>query len=344
MTAIALAAAMTVSMTGCFGRSSGKYDDKDTDNASTEASGAGGDQNSFPEDFGDMSYPIEALMVEAYAKGLPYYNEDSDEEDADSFWYSMAVLTSQMNTYVKDMAVDKDDNYIYVSEDTASMYAAALYDAYGKGTMEFPELEDEDSYAVYDDEQETYGFRRGDIGDLESMMTGCTASGDDYMVTSELRNAESGKVLGIYEVTITPTAYDGEDNAFAYAVSDFKVTDMDESAYEELTEDKSESSEEATEATEEDETTEEATTEEDTEENEETTKISQEEALSLAKDYYGSEAEYKYKGMVTVGDYDYYDFSVSSEEIDATDVLVSETGQDVIGGKTNSDGTWSFDQ
>ena len=72
--------------------------------------------------------------------------------------------------------------------------------------------------------------------------------------------------------------------------------------------------------------------------------ISQDDALSQAKDYYGEDAEYSYKKQVTVGDKEYYDFSVSGDNVSSTDVLVSVDGQDVIGGTQNDDGSWSFDQ
>ena len=59
---------------------------------------------------------------------------------------------------------------------------------------------------------------------------------------------------------------------------------------------------------------------------------------------YGEDAEYSYKKQVTVGDKEYYDFSVSGDNVSSTDVLVSVDGQDVIGGTQNDDGSWSFDQ
>ena len=45
-----------------------------------------------------------------------------------------------MNDYVKDVTVDTDENYLYLEEETVNMYASALYDAYAKGNLEFPEL------------------------------------------------------------------------------------------------------------------------------------------------------------------------------------------------------------
>ena len=90
-----------------------------------------------PSDFGDMIYPLTSLMVEASAKGLPYYSEDSTEDEADSFWFSMAVLASLMNDYVKDFTVDTDENYLYLEEDTVNMYASTLYDAYAQGIWSF---------------------------------------------------------------------------------------------------------------------------------------------------------------------------------------------------------------
>ena len=42
-----------------------------------------------PEDFGNMVYPMEAILLEYYSKELPYYTEDSPDDEADSFWFSM---------------------------------------------------------------------------------------------------------------------------------------------------------------------------------------------------------------------------------------------------------------
>lgn len=355
MAAVFLSLTLAVSFTACgqLKDAVSKKGDGEQETTTQDSQTASEEENSeveLPDDFGDMIYPLEALMVQSYSKELPYFDENSGEEEADSFWFSMAVLTSQMNTYVKDVTTDTDDRFLYISEDTVNMYASALYDSFGKGNMEFPELSEGNTYACYDEEKEAYGFRKGDIGDLESMITDCREDSGDYILTTELRDSDSLRVLGIYEITITKTSYQEEENAFAYSVSDFRTLNMEEEPMEEATD------EESAEATTEKEWLEEAATEdgaeeettaeeEETEEEESSAnKISQEEAMERAKEYYGSDAEYTYKGMETVGDYIYYNFSVKGDDISATDVLVSENGNDVIGGTKNDDGSWSFDQ
>ena len=72
--------------------------------------------------------------------------------------------------------------------------------------------------------------------------------------------------------------------------------------------------------------------------------ISEDEALSLAQEYYGEDAEYTFKDIVTIGDYEYYNFSVEGDGVSSTDVLVSTDGENVLGGVQNDDGSWSFDQ
>lgn len=286
-----------------------------------------------PEDFGNMIYPMEALMVESYSKGLPYYGDNTEEDNAESFWFSMAVLTSQMDHYVKEVAVDSDDRFLYIDEETTYMYASALYDSFGKGEIEFPDQGEDNPYASYDDDKQAFGFRQGDIGDLEPFITACEEVGADFILTTELRDGESGKALGRYTITITDTSYEGEDNAFAYAVTNFQEEMLEEESPESTTETAEEQTTEGSE-------TDSEATAGDTEQ----VAISQEKALEMAKDYYGSDAEYSYKGTVTVGDYEYYNFSVKGDDISATDVLVSTSGEDVIGGVKNNDGTWSFDQ
>lgn len=356
-TAFALSGVMAFSMAGC-----GKEEEQKGKTAKEETTTEESTQKkvqedapdyvdgkvSLPDDFENMIYPLEALMVEAASKGYSYYSEESDGDEADSFWFSMAVLTSLMNDYVRDVTVDTDDDYLYVSEDTAVLYASVLYDAIAQGNLEFPELQDDDTYATYRDEDECYGFRAGDIGTMEGHITGCEEDGNDYILTAELRDADTHDVYGEYKITLTSNSYDGEeDNPFAYAVSEFEVLEGDtwEEAPEATTEEEEEDTEEDTEEmVESTESTEKvtATSEEDDETKANT--ISQSEALKLAKEYYGEDAEYAYKDMVTVGDYEYYNFSVEGEDVSSTDVLVSTNGQDVIGGIQNDDGSWSFDQ
>lgn len=344
--AIALAGTMVMTMAGCGKKDDTTNTDQSKEEATTtaekESSGQNGnldyvdEEVQLPENFDNMIYPLEALMVESYSKGLPYYSEEAEEGEEDSFWFSMAVLSSLMDDYVKDYSVSTDDQFLYLEEETVNMYASAMYDAYGKGDMEFPELSEDDTYATYDEENEAYGFLRGDVGTLQPYISVCEEDGDDYVLMTELRDSESDEVQGAYQVIITRTSYDGEENAFNYSVKDFQVL---EEAGDEFGED-TEDMEETTEMTDSDN----ESTEISSDDGEETSTISQDEAMDLAQEYYGSDAEYSYQGIVTVGDYKYYDFSVDSEDISSTDVLVSVNGNDVIGGVKNDDGSWSFDQ
>ena len=45
-----------------------------------------------------------------------------------------------------------------------------------------------------------------------------------------------------------------------------------------------------------------------------------------------------------IGEFEYYDFSVSGSSSTSTDVLVCVNGIDVVSGVQNEDGSWSFDQ
>ncbi len=328
-----LAALMIFSSAGCSKKADHSHE------STTESTTAARQSNPdyvkedvvLPENFGNMIYPMEALLIEAYAKGLPYYTSDSDEEDADSFWFSMAVLTSQMNHYVKDVAVKTDDGYIYIDEETLNMYAAGLYDEFGKGNMEFPELDEEDKYAVYDNDKGMYGFRQGTIGDLEPYITDCRSKDDSYVLTLHLKNTDSAEILSSCKITLVPTSYESEDNAFNYSVAGFKKlksSDLDELSEKDSTED----------VTDEDED------DDNDEDSDSSERISRSDAQDLAEDYFGEDATYSYKKIVKIGEYDYYDFAVEGEGISSTDVLVSLDGENVMGGEKNDDGTWTFDQ
>lgn len=292
-----------------------------------------------PKDFGNMIYPMESVLVQNYAKGLHYYSEEYADDEADSFWFTMAVLTSQMNHYVKDVAVKTDDHFIYIDDDTVNMYASGLYDEFGKGNMEFPDIGEDNPYAAYDDEKEIYGFREGTIGDLEPYISECKKKGDGYVFTMHLKNKESGKVVRSGQITIVPTSYESEDNAFAYSVQSFKklsAKDLKKASEKDKSK-KKDSDEDAKE-----ETTEEK--DDDDQDDSGSSKVSKDKALKLAKEYFGEDAQYKYKKTVTIGDEDYYDFSVKGDGISSSDVLVSVSGEIVMGGNRNNDGTWSFDQ
>lgn len=302
-----------------------------------------------PENFDNMIYPIEALMVQKFSRGYDYYTDSTSEEESDSFWFSMAVLTSLMETQSAYGDGTESDSFYYLKENTSNMYASALYNEYGKGNMEFPEIPDGDKYVTYDDNKEEYGFLKGDVGSLVPYITDCTNDGKDYIITAELRNTETDEVKGTYELSITKTSFDGDDNCFNYSVTSIKEKGSSSAASstEENTTATSETSEStdqnSTETTSEESPTESGATD-NTSSNGSSEGISQDDALQQAKDYYGSDAEYSYKSTITVGDKEYYDFSVKGDNVSSTDVLVSLDGQDVIGGTINDDGSWSFDQ
>ena len=357
--AVTLAGMMVVGVTACSTSKSAAKKDTAKPEQVTEAT-TESKQNTtadyvasdvvLPENFDNMIYPIEALMVQKLSKGYEYYTDNTSDEESDSFWFSMAVLTSLMETQSAYGDGTESDSFYYLKENTSNMYASVLYNEYGKGNMEFPEIPDGDKYVTYDDSKEEYGFLKGDVGSLVPYITDCTKDGSDYTITAELRNTETDEVKGTYELGITETSFDGDDNCFAYSVTSIKEKESasSDSSTEESTTATSETTESTdksdTEATSEESTTESSTTTDNTSSNSSSEGISQDDALQQAKDYYGSDAEYSYKDTVTVGDKEYYDFSVKGDNVSSTDVLVSLDGQDVIGGTINDDGSWSFDQ
>ena len=367
--AVALAGMMVVGVTACStSKSATKKNDVTKQEQGTEATteNKGNTTTDYvasdvvlPDNFDNMIYPIEALMVQKLSKGYAYYTNDTSEDESDSFWFSMAVLTSLMETQSAYGDGVEADSFYYLKENTSNMYASALYNAYGKGDMEFPEIPDGDKYVTYSDDKDMYGFLKGDVGSLVPYITDCTKDGSDYTITAELRNTETDEVRGTYELGITDTSFDGDDNCFAYSVtsisekkaggsSDFSEENTSDKSEEEKTTEESTSDEHNTDNTTESTTETGSDTDSDNSSNGSSTdsseEISQDDALSQAKDYYGEDAEYSYKKKVTVGDKEYYDFSVSGDNVSSTDVLVSVDGQDVIGGTMNDDGSWSFDQ
>lgn len=357
LAAVALAGMLTVSVTACStSKSAAKKGDNTAQEQGTEATTEGKENTTtdyvssdvvLPDNFDNMIYPIEALMVQKLSKGYSYYTNNTSEDEADSFWFSMAVLTSLMETQSAYGDGMEADSFYYLKEDTSNMYASALYNEYGTGNMEFPEIPDGDKYATYDDDKEMYGFLKGDVGSLvpyitDCMKEDCINDGSDYTITAQLRDTDTDKIKGTYEVSITKTSYDGDDNNFAYSVTGIKEKE-DNTANFNKSGEESTSEESSTK-----ETTSESGTDTDSDNSNNTTEsteaISQDDALSQAKDYYGDDAEYSYKEKVTVGDKEYYDFSVKGDNVSSTDVLVSVDGQDVIGGTQNDDGSWSFDQ
>ena len=149
-------------------------------------------------------------------------------------------------------------------------------------------------------------------------------------------------------MTITASSFDGDDNCFAYSATAIRQIGETDSENQSTSSESEEASTDSTSknggGTDADSSTDNTDATDSTSSTDSTEVISQDDALSQAKDYYGEDAEYSYKKRVTVGDKEYYDFSVSGDNISSTDVLVSVDGQDVIGGTQNDDGSWSFDQ
>ena len=280
-----------------------------------------------PKNFGNMVYPMEAVLLEHYTKELPYYTQDSSDDEATSFWFSMAVLTSQMNHFVKDVAVEKKSHYLYLDEDTMNMYVTAMYDAFGKGDLEFPPLDDDEIFAVYDEEKDIYGFREGEIEDLEPYITDCKKSGDSYVLTMQLKNKDSAKIAASSDIVIVPSSYEGDDNAFAYSIKKFTPYDSDDMA--DFSEKDSSDKKKDKDASDED-----------------SDSISEDEALELAKEYIGEDLDCSFKEIINVGDDEVYDFEIEGEGTIYTDVLVWVNGRNVVAAYKNEDEehSWTFDQ
>lgn len=364
--AICLSAAMAVSLAACGNskkadtntKKSKASEEKTTEVVKKSKYDYVKDGVEIPKNFDNMIYPLTALATQAYANDLPYYAEDQDSSK--SFWFSMAVLTSEMyDNASKKLELRHTGKYVYPTSDTTDMLASSLYADYGKGEIEFPEVGDDNQFATYDDDNDLYGFILGSINDLKVEITDCKEKGSDYDLTLEVYKGDSEDPEGTYEAVLEDSTYDGDaDNVFAYSVKAFG--DEGEVDTEDSDEEDSEStgsttdfSQTSDENSDEDDTTEEDedTTKDysDTEDDEDSSSsslsnITQSDAKGLAEDSYGSDYDYSYKGSVKVGGKEYYDFSVSGSDSDISDVLVSKDGEDVVGGSKNSDGTWSLDQ
>lgn len=328
---ICLAAVLIVTFAGC-GLHSKKGDAENTTEVKQSNPEYVQEGVVLPKNFGNMIYPMEAILMGYYSKDLPYYTNDTPDDEADAFWFPMAVLTSQMNHFVKDVAVKKDKRHIFISEDTMNMYVASMFDAFGKGDMEFPPLDDDDIFAVYDEKEEIYGFVEGQIEEVEPFITECKKSGKGYELNLQLKNKNSAKIVASSDITIVPTSLDVEDNVFAYSIKKFTPVDPDEMTdfSEKDTSDKKEDKD---------------SDEEDTED-EESGPISEDKALEMAKDYIGEDYDCSFKEMITIGEDDVYDFEIEGDGTIYTDVLVWANGRNVVAAYPNKDeeGTWTFDQ
>ena len=314
-----------------------------------------------PEDFNFMIYPVEALMVGSYTQGLPYYNV---EDQAKSFWFPMAVLSSLLEEHGV-MGKSLNDNYCLYSEEEIDSFAAALYSNFASGKMMMPDTADGEPYVVYHEESDQYAMLNGNIGDLGIRITDCRASDSGYMIETELLNLESGEEITEYQVSIVPQNKSAGDGLFAYSVSGLtEITDGVEDTKNEETQLNSESSvlktdqgKDLTAAADKgkkekqkessdtvDSKQEEAKSEEvipDQTDSEE--RIQEADAMNLARSFIGEEYTLTYKQMITLSDCEYYDFSLEGSESGSTDVLVSVDGSDILTGVQNMDGSWTLD-
>ena len=296
-----------------------------------------------PEGFESMNYPIEALIVEQYSQGIPYYKEG---EDSQSFWFSMAVLSSLLQEHELVSPVLDEQYSIYGDEEISTM-AAALYSSFMKGEMDLPDPEDSDPYAFFDEELQEYGLLNGNVGNLSICITACQADENGYKLTTQLLDGETGEQMDVYQVKIELQPAEEGEQLFAYTVSDVcplsELRDSEQDREEEEEQEPTAESdfdlidgEEVTDGVEEDETPYVMGMND--------VIISETDALDMAQAYLGEDARLTYRRMVDIGDYQYYDFSISEGETASTDILVCLDGSDLVTGVQNEDGSWSFDQ
>ena len=282
-----------------------------------------GEGVTLPENFDNMPYVLEALMLQDYAKNRPYYTKDASEENADSFYCSMAVLASLIEQKTAFGDGVESGKYYYISEETVDKYASALYDAVGRGDMEFPELSDNNIFALYDEEIDSYAFVITDPGSMTTHITECSKVGDRYSMRASLYNGDS--FLKEYQFEIVPTSFIEEQNEFAYSVADMAV------AGEESGIGLSENTEEAANLEDGGET---AMDYENSGE-----KVSIADARNAAAEY--AEEPVDYERTDEIDGREYYFFKTENDKIYLVD---SHDLMNVFGARENKDGSWTFDQ
>lgn len=375
--AMILAGILMVSLTACGGGNNNNNSDEKPESGSAkvkEEIKAVEDGVTLPDNFDQMMYPLSALTMEVYYLGNPYYVQFADDSSRDSFWYSAALTAYYLN---KEEGWDNN-----VSDEQFEMIISSLYASYQQGNLEFPDIREGCKYAAYSDSGEGYIFSTNDqdyvIDSLDNYsltITDCVNNDQDYIITSELKDTDSGELLGTYQYEVVSTEYPGEDNIFSYSVAAMKDLNAADSSDSEgvavlNTEEGSEkggSSELTGEETtsvdgektdgeneendgESDESSPEETPDNYQEESNDTDpdvneggSISQEDAQARAESYYGSDVSCSFAGMESIDGYEYYKFSVQGDGISKPYILVSTYGDVMAAGK-NSDGSWSFDQ
>jgi len=341
------------------------------------------DDVELPEDFGLMAYPVEAVAVEYYTQGLPYYK---DGDDVTSFWFSMAVLSSMLE---KDGILEPTlyQDYCYYHKEEISEFASALYSRYASGEMELPEVIENDPYVLYDETSKQYGLLNGNVGDLGIIITGCEPSRSGWQLETQLINLESNDVLSEFSVELVARADKKGKEVFPYSIRDMQEltlssaqdagdtgtamekdkadgkdkdkgnkdqkSDKDRNAKAVENSDKKNASSAGTsvagglpstaEAVNDSLPAEETEPDAGTETGNTDSMISRQEAASLAESFLGDGFICSFRQMISMYDMEYYDFSVKGEEAGVTDVLVSTDGSDVVTGTQNEDGSWTID-
>ncbi len=288
-----------------------------------------------PEDFGLTAYPMQAVMVEYYTQGLPYYREG---EEATSFWFSMAVLSSMLE---EDGILEpvSEQEYSFYPEEDIREFASVLYSRYGEGKMKIPDIRDDVPYVCYDEVTDRYGLLNGNIGDLGMMITRCQPDNSGYLFFTQLMDLESGDVLAEFRIPVVHREDKKGKGSFPYAIAGLdEITGRDAAVEEEVQEESTRLAEEMQESAQ--------TKEAESAENAacgESGKIGQKEALALARTFLGENSVCTFRQMVTMYDRDYYDFTVTGENLSSTDILVCLDGSDVFTGVQNEDGSWTID-
>lgn len=368
MTACLLAGVMALSMAACGSKSDKNEKAAEESTAevveetkkNTVASGV-----QVPENFESMMMPMEALAMESYHLGYPYYIQFSEGSSRDSFWYSTALTAYYLHS-------DETKPRISVSQDECDMIISALYASYQQGNLEIPEIRNGVSYAAYDDENGGYFFSKNDtdyvpqkLSDYYLNVVSCEQSADGYVVKANLMDSSLESSLGEFEYNLVPNIYPGDKNEFAYSIS-YMSDGSNPNPEQGLAGDSSEGTEGSEQATDEEgnviteesgeESGEESENEEGTidtagegsdqsgEGSEDAEEISSDRALTIAQENYGPDLQYDYQGVQKLDGYPYHVFAVSGDDARVSYVLVGTNGVDCVGGNRNEDGSWSFDQ
>lgn len=346
-----LAGVMIVSLCGCGIRVKKTEDDKkektvETSTLAPEATTEDMDQTQgliLPENFDNMENTMLALAVQHYVNGYSYYGTDTQGKDSDAFFASMAVLTSLMEKSGEGSGAEEKDGYYYITEDSFNMYATALFADYGTN-LETPEIPEDNDFVTRDDDTDTIGFIKGET-QMDIHILSCVEEGDSYRISVELLSDQSS--VASYEFLVGPSAFEGENNLFAYSVKEMIPLEIEGEEYnfdkntEDQPEETASTAEEETQDPSSDVDSDDEETASDYESNGET--ISKEEAKKKAEEDYGK-GEYTYDGTEKIGEKDYYKYKTTDSEGNSKDVLISTDGQDSVSGTKNEDGSWSLDQ